>query len=59
MTVDLATIVVICGLAIQSVTFVSIFTRLENRLTKLETTLDIITQSLKGATFINRREMEN
>ena len=42
MTGDTGNILLISGLVIHFITFVGIFTRLENRLTKLETLLEYI-----------------
>jgi len=49
-TGTIGTIVMLCGIVIHFITFVGIFTRLENRLTKLETMLAIYNQNFKVTT---------
>jgi len=51
-----ANIVVILGLFVHFITFVGIFTKLEGRLTKLETTLELLLKNLNGVKFVDRRE---
>lgn len=52
---SLSNILVICGLFSHFVLFASMFVKLENRLTTLETTLAFLTKSFGDATFIDRR----
>ena len=57
MEVNLANVLIGSALLTHFLLFSSMFVKLENRLTKLETTLEIINKSLGNATFIDRREV--
>lgn len=49
-------LILLLGLLVHFLTFVGIFTKLESRLTKLETTLELLLKNLNGVKFIDRRQ---
>lgn len=58
MTISVEAIVMILAIIIHFVAFIGVFTKLENRLTALETTLKILMDALGAKHVITRRNVD-
>lgn len=58
MNISIEAIVMILAIVIHFIAFIGVFTKLENRLTALETTLNILMNALGAKNLLDRRDNE-